>query len=137
VQERLLDWSARFGALGLHCLEMTGDTETTSWADLADVDIMCVSVLVFTPDLRVHHLLFCTLAALTRRYRAPRRSLTTPGAQRRPHLRLICARMLTQPFDAPPDAQRSSTPSRGATRTKAPCPSSRTLGCSLSTRCTS
>jgi hypothetical protein len=42
VQERLADWSARFGAqLGLNCVEMTGDTATVSWAELAEADIVC------------------------------------------------------------------------------------------------
>jgi hypothetical protein len=94
VQERLLDWSARFGALGLHCLEMTGDTETTSWADLADVDIMCVRLCLHI-GLQAHLLLSCTLAALTRRRCAPRRSLTTPGAQRRPHCASFARMLLT------------------------------------------
>ena len=43
MQERLVDWSARFGALlGLNCVEMTGDSATVSWSELAEADIMCV-----------------------------------------------------------------------------------------------
>ena len=42
MQERLADWSARFGAqLGLNCVELTGDTATVSWSELAEADIMC------------------------------------------------------------------------------------------------
>ena len=41
MQERLADWSARFGALlGLNCVEMTGDTATVSSSELAEADIM-------------------------------------------------------------------------------------------------
>ena len=45
VQERLQDWSARFGQLGLNCVEMTGDTAVSSWSELSDTDIMCACLL--------------------------------------------------------------------------------------------
>lgn len=42
VQERCSDWTARFGPLGLRCLELTGDTDTASASGhpLRDADII-------------------------------------------------------------------------------------------------
>lgn len=41
MQERLADWSSRFGAqLGLNCVEMTGDNANVSWSELAEADII-------------------------------------------------------------------------------------------------
>ena len=66
MQERLVDWSARFGALlGLNCVEMTGDTATVSWSELAEADIMCVRLAP-------------RIASFRASSDALRRSMTTP-----------------------------------------------------------
>ncbi len=56
VQERLKDWSARFGVLGLTCVEVTGDSAAdVSTSDMRAADIMCACVpLSHAPSLLTH-----------------------------------------------------------------------------------
>ncbi len=43
MQERSADWQKRFGALGLVCRELTGDTEVAELADINSADIICTT----------------------------------------------------------------------------------------------
>ncbi|KAI4366867.1 hypothetical protein MLD38_022679 [Melastoma candidum] len=40
VQEKLRDWSQKFGALGINCLELTGDNDFYNVQDIQDADII-------------------------------------------------------------------------------------------------
>ena len=40
VQEKKEEWIAAFGAIGVVCKELTGDTDIVSWSELNNVDIL-------------------------------------------------------------------------------------------------
>ncbi|XVF14070.1 hypothetical protein REPUB_Repub09cG0025100 [Reevesia pubescens] len=40
VQEKLRDWTQKFGSLGINCLELTGDNETYSLRNIQEADII-------------------------------------------------------------------------------------------------
>lgn len=47
VQEKLRDWSQKFGSLGINCLELTGDNEFYNVRNIQEADI-----IVTTPEVR-------------------------------------------------------------------------------------
>ena len=40
VQERERDWKEKFGKIGLHCQELTGDSQVEDIHDIADADLI-------------------------------------------------------------------------------------------------
>lgn len=49
-QEKVDDWARRFGAIGITCRELTGDTDTSDLAALNSADIICTTPEKFGED---------------------------------------------------------------------------------------
>jgi hypothetical protein len=47
VQEKMRDWTAKLGALGINCLEMTGDSEFYNRKAIHDSDLILTTPEVY------------------------------------------------------------------------------------------
>ena len=47
--ERFQDWSTKFAAYELKCMELTGDTELDDFADLFDTNLICTTPVILIP----------------------------------------------------------------------------------------
>lgn len=61
--ERQEDWQAKFGALGLRCIELTGDSQLDDYFELQNAQIVATTPVRMLPSPSSHLLYNCVLSA--------------------------------------------------------------------------